>query len=54
MSLPNLSNSFGNNTVVLFLILAVLSAYLGHAIGRGDKEDYLQQQKNEQQIEQRK
>jgi hypothetical protein len=38
--------------VILFLLLAVLSAYLGHAIGRGDKEDYLQQQKNEQQMSQ--
>jgi hypothetical protein len=52
MGMANGSNFFGNNIVVPFLILAVLSAYLGHAIGRGDKEDYLEQQKNEQQIEQ--
>lgn len=50
---PNISNSFGNNTVVLLLILVVLSAYLGHAMGRGDREDYLEQQKKEQQIEQK-
>jgi hypothetical protein len=52
MSMANGSNYFGNNIVVLFFILAVLSAYLGHAIGRGDKENYLEQQKNEQKIEQ--
>ncbi|MBW4423017.1 MAG: hypothetical protein KME50_00740 [Nostoc desertorum CM1-VF14] len=52
MSSSNGSNWFSNKTVILFLILVVLSAYVGHAVGRGDKEDYLQQQKYEQKVEQ--
>ena len=55
MSPPNDSNSLRNNIVVIFSVLAILiiSGYLGYVIGRDDKEDYLQQQKNEQQIDKR-
>ena len=54
MSPPNDSNSFTNNTIVIFSVLTiVISGYLPYVIGRDDKEDYLQQQKNEQQIEKR-
>ncbi len=52
MSSSNDSNWFGNKGVILFLILVVLSTYVGHAVGRGDKEDYLQQQKYEQKVKQ--
>lgn len=55
MSPPNDSNSFRNNIIVIFSVLAILiiSGYLGYVMGRDDKEDYLQQQKSEQQIEKR-
>ena len=43
--------SSSNDNIVYWILLFVLSAYLGHAMGRDDRQNALQQQ---EQIEQRK
>ncbi len=56
MSPRNVPNSSNNNPAQIYLLIfiVILSAHLGYAMGLADREDNLQQQKNEQKIEQKK
>lgn len=54
MSPPNNSNSFSGSTAYFMIFLMLAGAWLGHAMGRADREDSVQQQNNEQQSEQKK
>lgn len=42
-----------NKNVYLYVFLAILGAYLGHAMGRADREDYSQQQEQIEQFKQK-